>query len=79
MNDIRALIESSQVRVTGEARVRLSAGRFDVSGVQSPYSMLRRDVGRYGEEARLWDGRDAAGFGRILGIPGRLSRQAGDG
>ena len=77
MRDIRALIESSQDRVKGEVRVKLSPGRFEVTGLKSPYSMMSAEAGLYGEEARLWDGRDAEGFGRILGIPGRLWRQAG--
>jgi argininosuccinate synthase len=78
MQDIRALIDSSQKRVSGDVRVKLTAGRFEVTGVQSPHSMMRREAGLYGEEARLWQSQDAAGFGRILGIPGRLYRQAAD-
>ena len=78
MQDIRALIDSSQERVSGDVRLKLSPGRFEVTGMQSPHSMMRAEVGLYGEEAKLWEGQDAAGFGRILGIPGRLYRQAGD-
>jgi hypothetical protein len=39
--------------------------------------MASREAGLYGEEARLWESADAAGFGRILGIPGRLWHGAG--
>lgn len=78
MRDIRALIDSSQDRVTGEVRIKFSPGRFEVTGVAGPHSMVRRESGLYGEEARLWRPEDAEGFGRILGIPGRLWRQAGD-
>jgi argininosuccinate synthase len=78
MQDIRALIESSQERVTGQVRVKLSAGRFAVTGVESPVGMMRRDLGVYGEEMRLWTSQDAAGFGRVLGIPGRLWHQVGE-
>ena len=78
MTDIRALIDSSQERVAGDVRVRVSPGRFVVTGAKSPYTLMHRDAGLYGEEARLWTSRDAEGFGRILGIPGRLYRQAGD-
>jgi argininosuccinate synthase len=77
MTDIKALIDSSQERVTGDVRVKLTPGRFQVTGVKSPFSMMRKEAGVYGEAARLWDGRDAEGFGRILGIPGRLANQAG--
>ena len=77
MRDIEALIESSQARVTGDARVTLAPGRFQVTGVRSPHSLMRKEAGLYGEQARLWDGRDAEGFGRILGIPGLLAHRAG--
>ncbi len=77
MRDIKAMIDSSQERVTGDVRVRLAPGRFHVTGVRSPHSMMRTDAGMYGEKARLWDGRDAEGFGRILGIPGLLAHRAG--
>jgi hypothetical protein len=33
---------------------------------------MRRDVGVYGEEQKLWDWRDAEGFSKIYGIPSRL-------
>jgi argininosuccinate synthase len=77
MKDIRALIDSSQEHVAGDVRIRLTPGRFMVTGVKSPASMMRKESGTYGEAMRLWDGRDAEGFGRILGIPGRLANQAG--
>ena len=38
--DIEAFLTSSQQRVVGETRVRLSAGRFQVTGTRSPYSMM---------------------------------------
>ncbi len=78
MQDIRALIDSSQAHVSGDVRLKLTPGRFEVTGVQSPHSMMRPEAGLYGEEARLWESRDAAGFGRVLGIPGRLFRRAAD-
>ena len=44
LRDIEALITSSQARVTGETRVRLAAGRFQVVGTRSPHSMMDRVV-----------------------------------
>ena len=43
LRDIEALITSSQHRVTGETRVRLAPGRFQVVGARSPYSMMDRE------------------------------------
>ena len=75
--DLQALIEHSQKRVAGQVKLRFSPGRFEVIGVRSPYSMMKKEAGLYGEEAGLWSGPDAAGFGKILGIPARLWREAG--
>lgn len=77
MQDIRALIDNSQERVTGDARVTVAPGRFAVTGVKSPYTLMRKESGLYGEEAKLWNPQDPAGFGQILGVPGRLYKQAG--
>ncbi|MFL5521585.1 MAG: argininosuccinate synthase, partial [Gemmatimonadales bacterium] len=54
LRDIEALISSSQARVTGETRVRLAPGRFQVVGTRSPHSMMDTSVATYGEENRLW-------------------------
>ena len=66
LRDIEALLTSSQQRVTGETRVRLAPGRFQVVGARSPYSMMDRAVATYGEENRLWTGEEARAF-----APGR--------
>ena len=39
LRDIEALIDSSQTRVSGDARVRLGTRRFQVTGVRSPNSL----------------------------------------
>ena len=66
LRDIEALITSSQQRVTGETRVRLAPGRFQVVGARSPFSMMDRSVATYGEENRLWTGDEARAFARIV-------------
>ncbi len=76
MKDIRAMIESSQDHVSGDVRVKIEAGRFQVTGMKSPYSMMQKSAGLYGEEARLWRTQDPEGFGRILSIQGLLYRRA---
>jgi argininosuccinate synthase len=77
LRDIEALITSSQSRVTGETRVRLSPGRFQVVGTRSPYSMMDRSVATYGEENRLWTGDEARAFARIAAVPSLLAARAG--
>ena len=78
LRDIEALITSSQARVTGETRVRLVAGRFQVVGTRSPHSMMDPSVARYGEENRLWTGDEARAYARIAAIPALLAARAGD-
>jgi argininosuccinate synthase len=79
LRDIEALIDSSQERVDGDAKVRLSHGSFSVVGVQSPCTMVRAASGVYGEMPKLWSGEDVRGFSTIAAIPSRLHRQAGEG
>ncbi|MBI3552569.1 MAG: argininosuccinate synthase [Elusimicrobia bacterium] len=75
MRDIEALISSSQQTVTGSARVRLRPGRYDVTGVKSPYSLMTPGAA-YGESSRLWTGAEAAGFAKLHAMPMTLARQA---
>jgi argininosuccinate synthase len=75
MRDIEALIASSQSAVTGEARLRVRAGRFDVTGVKSPYSMVA-GAATYGETTRLWTGAEAAGFAKLHALPMTLAARA---
>jgi argininosuccinate synthase len=77
MRDIESMIDSSQRRVKGSARVRLARGSFMVAGVKSGYSLMKSDLATYGEVQRLWDSRDAEGFCRIYGVPSRLASIAG--
>jgi argininosuccinate synthase len=77
LRDIEALITSSQQRVTGETRVRLWPGRFQVVGTRSPFSMMDPAVATYGEEHRLWTGNEARDFARVSAIPSLLALRAG--
>ena len=76
LRDIEALITSSQARVSGETRVRLAPGRFQVVGTRSPHSMMDRSVATYGEENRLWTGDEARAYARIAAIPSLLAARA---
>lgn len=77
LRDIEALITSSQQRVSGETRVRLWPGRFQVVGTRSPFSMMDPAVATYGEENRLWTGEEARDFARVAAIPSLLAVRAG--
>jgi len=77
LRDIEALMDKSQERVSGEARVRLGSSHFEVTGVRSPHSMMDRESGIYGETPRLWSGQDVRGYGKIVAVPSRLHREAG--
>ena len=79
LRDIEALITSSQTRVTGETRVRLGPGRFQVVGMRSPHSMMDRSVATYGEENRLWTGDEARAFARVAAVPSLLAARAANG
>lgn len=79
LQDIEALIDSSQERVAGQARVCLSGGTYSVVGVESPHTMVRSSSGVYGEMPKLWSGDEVRGFSTISAIPSRLYRQAAEG
>ncbi len=75
MADIRAMIDSSQKRVTGTVDIELYRGNLRVLGCQSPFSMFDAGIATYGEKHTLWDGRDAKGFSRIVGVQSLLAHQ----
>jgi len=77
MRDIEAMIESSQDRVEGDTRIQLAEGRFMVTGVRSPHSLMDPEVAAYGESHQLWTGDEAEAFAAIAGIPSRLAAAAG--
>ncbi len=79
LRDIEALVTSSQGRVTGETRVRLAPGRFQVVGTRSPHSMMDTSVATYGEENRLWTGDEARAFARVAAVPSMLAARAAAG
>ncbi|MGH7579569.1 MAG: argininosuccinate synthase [Gemmatimonadales bacterium] len=79
LRDIEALITSSQSRVTGDTRVRLAPGRFQVVGTRSPHSMMDTSIATYGEENRLWTGVEARAFARVSAVPSLLAARAADG
>lgn len=81
LDDLRAFLDSSQRRVTGDVRVRLHKGRVIALGCQSPFSLLegsRRLGATYGHGSSAWTGPEAAAFSRIYAIGGRIARASED-
>ncbi|MEK9146112.1 MAG: argininosuccinate synthase, partial [Elusimicrobiota bacterium] len=74
MEDLEALIASSQKRVDGEARLRLRERSFEVTGVRSPFSLMNAGA-TYGEGSSLWTGKEAAGFAKLHALPMVLARR----
>jgi argininosuccinate synthase len=73
MRDLEAFLDSANRDVTGEARVRLYRGSYDVVGTRSPRSLFDRSVATYGEGASGWTGAEAAGFAKLYGVPSMLA------
>jgi argininosuccinate synthase len=76
LRDIEALITSSQARVTGDTRIQLGPGRFQVVGTRSPHSLMDASIATYGEENRLWTGDEARAFARVSAVPSLLAARA---
>ncbi|HKA36278.1 MAG TPA: argininosuccinate synthase [Thermoanaerobaculia bacterium] len=77
--DADAYLRATQGGVTGEAKLRFSAGRFEVIGVRSPRSLLRSSVVRYGESNTYLTPEEARGVGKTLALPGLLGALAREG
>jgi argininosuccinate synthase len=75
MADIRAMIDSSQNRVSGTVKIALYKGSVSVLGCSSENSMFATSFANYGETNTLWDGRDAEGFSKIVGIQSALAQK----
>jgi argininosuccinate synthase len=81
LDDIRAYLDQSQIRVSGDVRVRLHKGTVVALGVRSPHSLLdssSRLGSTYGEGSGAWTGADARAFAKIYGIAGRVATGAAD-
>ncbi|MDP1722043.1 MAG: argininosuccinate synthase [Candidatus Gottesmanbacteria bacterium] len=76
VNDIEAMIDSSQTVVTGDVKMKLHKGNIVVVGVKSPYSLMDKSIATYGEQNLLWTAADAAGFSKIYGLQGVLAGKA---
>ena len=66
MNDIEALFQSSQDKVSGLVKVELKPYYFSLIGVESANDLMSSKFGSYGEENLAWSGEDVKGFTKIL-------------
>ncbi len=76
--DIKALIDSSQEKVSGKVKAKLLKGKASITGCKSPYSMMDKDIATYGEGTLLWNGEEAKGFCKIYGIQSLLAKKAAE-
>ena len=80
LEDIRAFLDQSQTRVSGEVRVRLHKANVFALGASSPHSLLASSSllgSTYGEGSGAWSGAEARAFAHIYGVAGRVARGAG--
>ena len=77
VKDLDAFLASSQSRVTGDIRMKLFPRAAAVEGVRSPHSLMDPKIASYGEENKLWNGEEAAAFGKVFGVSQLLSAKAG--
>jgi argininosuccinate synthase len=75
--DIEALLVSSQRRVTGTVTLLYRPGSLFVTGLDSPYSLMKASKGLYGESIGEWTPQDAYGFSKMLSLPGVFWTRAG--
>jgi argininosuccinate synthase len=59
---LQALIDKSQLAVTGNVRLKLYKGGVHLIGRDSPYSLYSQDLVTFEEGEVAYDHRDAAGF-----------------
>ncbi|OGE26421.1 argininosuccinate synthase [Candidatus Daviesbacteria bacterium RIFCSPHIGHO2_02_FULL_39_12] len=73
MQDITAMINSSQENVTGDVRIKLFKGNIIIEGCKSPYSLMDTETAVYGEENLMWDARDLTGFSKIYSLQSTIA------
>jgi argininosuccinate synthase len=72
-----AFAESTQAPVTGDVRLRLSAGSCVPTGRRSEHSLYRHSLATY-DAADSFDHSDARGFVHLWGLPSRGWAQVGE-
>lgn len=65
---MQAFVEESQRSVTGEVRIRVSAGLARITGRRSPFSLYKPSLATY-HEGDTFDRDTATGFMELFGMP----------
>jgi argininosuccinate synthase len=63
-----AFVRSTQVHMTGDARIKLYKGNAMAVGRRSPYTLYREDLATF-EADEVYNQQDAEGFMRLYGLP----------
>lgn len=63
-----AFVNSTQLNITGEVKLKLYKGNCIVMGRKSPFSLYREDFATFGKED-VYDQKDAEGFINLFGLP----------
>jgi argininosuccinate synthase len=63
-----AFVRSTQVNLTGDARIKLYKGNAMAVGRRSPYTLYREDLATF-EADEVYNQQDAEGFMRLYGLP----------
>ena len=71
MKVMQQMVDASQERVTGTARIKLYKGNCTVVGRRSPYSLYSEDFATFEADA-VYDQKDAEGFIRLNGLRLRI-------
>ncbi|MDR3119253.1 MAG: argininosuccinate synthase [Mediterranea sp.] len=72
MRDIEAMLQHSQRNVNGTVSIILRPCGYTLVGVESPYDLVKNELGEYGEIQKGWTPEDAKGFTKILSTPLRV-------
>jgi argininosuccinate synthase len=67
---LQAFVEKTQEHVTGDVRIRISAGLALVTGRRSPFSMYDEGLATY-SDGDTFDHKAAEGFMALFGLPYR--------
>jgi argininosuccinate synthase len=73
MRNIEAFFDSTQERVTGEVTLYLGRGVVFHQTTESPYTLIRKGIATYGEDASGWTGAEARAFSKLTGITSKLA------
>ncbi len=71
---IDGFVDVAQRTVTGTVRLKLYKGVCTAVGRTSPHSLYQQDLATFGEDA-VYNQKDAEGFIRLWGLPGRVFAQ----